>query len=141
MAYRKLFDTEYSKEEVLEYLKHRAELLRHTPKRCEIERDREGPKIKDILKYFPTYNEALIAAELPIPIKWSEVSDQDMLEAARTWSKNHNGAKLSRFVLKFNDDLPSETIITNRFGGIKNYFEAAQVPYDYQETSSRASLA
>ena len=122
---------EWSGEDIIKYLQRRAKLLRHTPSQAEINRDKDGPKIKGIEKVFGTYNHALLAAGVKLPPRpWSQYSDEELLEVAREWSKKHPEAKISSFILRNDSALPGEALIRARFKGVNKYFERAGIPYE-----------
>ena len=124
-------EKKWDEENVKEYLQRRARLLRHTPSQAEIDRDKEGPRMKRIKKIFGTYEHALIASGVNLPPRpWSQCSDEELLDTARSWSKKHPKGKLSRFLLNNHPDLPSSSVIRNRFGEIEKYFELAGVPHE-----------
>lgn len=130
--FQKFPKKEWTSEDVIKYLQRRAKLLRHTPSQAEINRDKEGPKTKNIEKLFGTYNHALISAGIELPPRpWSSYSNEELLEVAREWSRKHPEGKISSFLLRNDDDLPSEAVIRKRFDGLLNYFMATGVPYEY----------
>lgn len=66
-------EKEWTEEDIKKYLQRRAKLLRHTPSRAEIDRDKEGPRMKKVKKMFGTYEHAIIASGLELPPRpWSK---------------------------------------------------------------------
>lgn len=124
-------EKEWTEEDIKKYLQRRARLLRHTPSQAEIDRDKEGPRIKKVKKMFGTYEHALIVAGLtPPPRPWSKYSNEELLNVAREWSKKHPKGKLSSFLLTNHPDFPSPSTIRARFGETNRYFELAGVPHE-----------
>lgn len=124
-------EKEWSEEDIKKYLQRRAKLLRHTPNRAEIDRDKDGPRMKKVKKMFGTYEHAIIASGLELPPRpWSSYSNDELLDVAREWSKKHPGGKLSIFLLQNHPDLPTPDLINKRFGKPKKYFELAGVPHE-----------
>ena len=124
--------TIYSKADIIAYLQRRAKLLYRTPTVKDVNQDGDGPSIGTIQRLFGDYNGAIMAADLaPLAQPWSSKTDEELLEAARKWSAAHGGAKVSRFHLNMEDELPSESIVRRRFGSVKNYLEQSGAPYDY----------
>lgn len=125
-------------EEIKKYLKKRAKLLRYTPNQAEIDRDKDGPRMKKVKKVFGTYERAILAAGLELPPRpWADYSDEELLEVAREWSEKNPGSKLSYFLLQNHPDLPSVHLISKRFGGTIKYFELAGVPHEDGSTPWR----
>lgn len=121
----------WTEEDIKKYLQRRAKLLRHTPNRSEIDKDKEGPRMKRVTDMFGTYEHAIISAGLELPPRpWSQYSDEELLDVAREWSAKHHGGKLSYFLLQNSPDLPSVHLVHKRFGGVNNYFERAGVPHE-----------
>ncbi|MBR3177618.1 hypothetical protein IKF27_02325 [Candidatus Saccharibacteria bacterium] len=122
---------EWTEEDIKKYLQRRAKLLRHTPSKKEIDRDKEGPRLRQVLKMFGTYEHAILASGLKLPPRpWSKYSDEELLDVIREWSKNNPNSKLSAFLLNNHPDLPSTGIIRDRFGETNRYFELAGVPHE-----------
>ena len=125
-------EREWSEEDIVKYLQHKAELLHHSPCAHEVEKDKDGPRLSRVLKKFSSYETALAAAGLKPAVVWAKLSNEELLEAARNWSAEHNGAKLNIFLLRNSrGKLPSDFLVRNRFGTVQNYFEQARVPYEY----------
>ena len=121
----------WDEEEIKKYLKRRAKLLRRTPTKADIDKDKEGPRTKRVEKVFGTYEHALLAAGLELPPRpWAKYSNDELLDAVREWSNKHPGGKLSAFLLDNHPDLPSTSIIYKRFGKANEYFELAGVPHE-----------
>ena len=124
-------EKEWTEEDIKKYLQRRAKLLRHTPSRAEIDRDKEGPRMKKVKKMFGTYEHAIIASGLELPPRpWSKYSNEELLDVAREWSQKHPNGKLSLFLLTNHPDLPSPGTIRDRFGETLRYFELAGVPHE-----------
>lgn len=122
---------EWTEEDIKKYLQRRAKLLRHTPGKKEIDSDKEGPRLRQVLKMFGTYEHAILASGLKLPPRpWSKYSDEELLDVAREWSKKNPNGKLSVFLLDNHPDLPSTGIIRDRFGETNRYFELAGVPHE-----------
>lgn len=122
----------YSEEEIIEYLKRRAKLLRHTPTVTDLNKDKDGPGKIQILKYFPSYEAAIEAAGLePLPKPWSKYSDDELIELAKEWHKGHPNGILNSFMINNNPDLPPYSVIYKRFGNMEKYFKLTGVPYEY----------
>lgn len=130
---RKDLRTHYTKAEIIAYLRRRAKLLYRTPTVKDVKQDGDGPSMAAIRRLFGDYNGAIMAAGLaPLAQPWKSKTDEELLEAARKWSAEHNGAKLNVFLLRNSGGkLPSDTLVRNRFGTVQNYFEQARVPYEY----------
>ncbi len=124
-------DKEWTEEDIKKYLQRRAKLLRRTPSRSDIEKDKDGPRMRRVKQMFGTYEHAILAAGLELPPRpWAKYSDEELLEVARKWSKEHPNGKLSYFLLQNHPELPSVSLIYKRFGGAYEYFKLAGVPHE-----------
>lgn len=136
--YRKSLKKQYTREELIAYLQRRAKVHGHTPTIGEINKDKDGPGLDCIRKEFSSYEDAIEAAGLePLPVKWSNLADDELIRAVQVWSAKHDGAKISCFILKNSgNELPSRYLIIQRFSSVKNFFELVNVPYEYTEHSA-----
>lgn len=129
----------YSKKEIIEYLQRRAKLLGHTPTITDLNRDKEGPSKKRIEEVFSSYKAAISAAGLkPLPKKWSEYSDKELIKLIKDWSKDHPDAKFTYSLMLQNPDLPNPDVIKKRFGKLGDYLAAAGIAYEKPDSPWRS---
>lgn len=121
----------YTAEEIIEYLQRRANLLGRTPKIRDINLDKDGPGKAWIEKLFVSYDLAIEAAGLePLPRPWSQWGDDELIELIQGWKECHPDAIVTHSLLQQNPDLPSADLIRKRFGGIKQWLNAAGIEYE-----------
>lgn len=120
----------WARKDIREYLQRRAKLLGHTPTVSDLNLDREGPSKSEILKVYKSYESAIKAARLkPLPKPWSKWTKRELINLIKEWYENHPNAVLTHSLLQQNPELPSPEVVKRNFGGIKEYLEAAGIPY------------
>ena len=127
-------------EEIKKYLNRRAKLLRRTPSKTEIDKDKEGPRMKKVKKVFGTYEHAILASGLQLPPPyWTEYSNEELLEFAREWGEKHPKVKMTNFILDEHPNLPRAELVRQRFGGLPEYCKLAGIPCGDGSTPWRSS--
>lgn len=126
----------YTAEEIIEYLQRRASLLGRTPKIKDINMDKDGPGKVWIDRLFMSYDLAIEAAGLePLPRPWSQWGDDELIELLLKWHTDHPNAIMTCSLLRENPDLPSPTLIRERFGNVSGWFRAAGIEYKQSDRS------